>query len=347
MNENHRNLISMLLTLLIIGLTLFILHRFLSPLIWAAIIAMASFPLYQLWENVCQKRKTLASLSLTIVITLIIAIPISWLVTVLIDEIQLFVHYLIKINAKGEPVPGWLTGLPFVGHYLAAQWQELLSKPNGISKLLSGFHLSFTPGTQLLKTVGVSMAHRTMGLAFTLLCLFFFYRDGNKLSKQVHHLGEECLGKRWGLYAHGLPAAIRATVNGTVFVGLGVGVLMGIAYALAGVTASVLLGFITGILAMVPFAAPIVYIVVALVLVGKGSVVSAILVVVWGIVVMFVADHFVKPMLIGNATRLPFLAVLFGILGGIETLGLIGLFVGPIIMVFFMTLWREPQSENA
>jgi predicted PurR-regulated permease PerM len=56
---------------------------------------------------------------------------------------------------------------------------------------------------------------------------------------------------------------------------------------------------------------------------------------------MFIADHFVKPVLIGGTTRLPFLAVLFGLLGGVETLGLIGLFLGPMIMVLFMTLWRQ------
>jgi predicted PurR-regulated permease PerM len=58
---------------------------------------------------------------------------------------------------------------------------------------------------------------------------------------------------------------------------------------------------------------------------------------------MFVADHFIKPVLIGGAIQLPFLAVLFGILGGVETLGLLGLFVGPVIMVLFITLWYESQ----
>jgi predicted PurR-regulated permease PerM len=71
--------------------------------------------------------------------------------------------------------------------------------------------------------------------------------------------------------------------------------------------------------------------------------IGAIIVLVWGTLVMFVADHFVKPVLIGGAIELPFLAVLFGILGGVETLGLLGLFVGPLVMVLFMTLWQEPQ----
>ena len=59
---------------------------------------------------------------------------------------------------------------------------------------------------------------------------------------------------------------------------------------------------------------------------------------------MFIADHFIKPVLIGGTIALPFLAVLFGILGGLETLGLLGLFVGPIVMVLFITLIQESQG---
>ena len=59
---------------------------------------------------------------------------------------------------------------------------------------------------------------------------------------------------------------------------------------------------------------------------------------------MFVADHFIKPVMIGGAIELPFLAVLFGILGGVETLGLLGLFIGPMVMVSFITLWQESQG---
>jgi predicted PurR-regulated permease PerM len=60
-----------------------------------------------------------------------------------------------------------------------------------------------------------------------------------------------------------------------------------------------------------------------------------------GLVVTFVADHFVRPVIIGGATRLPFLWVLLGILGGVETFGIIGLFVGPVVMSVLIQLWRD------
>ncbi|HAU2070115.1 TPA: AI-2E family transporter, partial [Legionella pneumophila] len=129
-------------------------------------------------------------------------------------------------------------------------------------------------------------------------------------------------------------------------VGIGVGILMGICYALVGFPAPTLTGFITALAAMIPFVVPIVFIIVALILLSVGSLIGGIIVLVWGTLVMFVADHFVKPVLIGGAIQLPFLAVLFGILGGVETLGLLGLFLGPMVMVLFVTLWQEPQGHK-
>jgi predicted PurR-regulated permease PerM len=134
---------------------------------------------------------------------------------------------------------------------------------------------------------------------------------------------------------------VRGTVNGLVLVGLGEGVLLGIGYAVAGLSHAVLFGLVTAVLAMVPFGAPVVYIACALYLLASGQTAAAIGLFVFGTVVVFVADHFVRPILIGNSTRLPFLWVLLGIFGGLESFGLIGLFLGPAIMSVLIAFWRE------
>lgn len=223
-------------------------------------------------------------------------------------------------------------------------WNDNIGKPGKIKDFLSNIHLSLTPTSYYVKQIGSNLAHRSVQVGFTLLTLFFFYRDGDKLFNEVYEVGEYCLGQRWFRYADRLPKALRATVNGTIVVGLGVGILMGACYALVGFPAPALTGFITALAAMIPFVVPIVFIIVSLILLSVGSMVGAIIVLVWGTLVMFVADHFVKPVLIGGAIELPFLAVLFGILGGVETLGLLGLFLGPVVMVLFVTLWQEPQA---
>jgi len=124
----------------------------------------------------------------------------------------------------------------------------------------------------------------------------------------------------------------------------GVGIIMGILYTTFGLQAPALLGAITAILAMIPFGAPVIITIIGLILLAQGKIISAIVILSAGAIVMFVADHFIRPSMISGATRLPFLAVLFGVLGGIETLGLIGLFIGPVVMVLFMTLLNEPVN---
>ncbi|MBN3821153.1 AI-2E family transporter, partial [Paraburkholderia sp. Se-20369] len=95
------------------------------------------------------------------------------------------------------------------------------------------------------------------------------------------------------------------------------------------------------IAAMLPFCAPIVFCGAALWLFVQGATAWAVAVAVTGFVVVFVAEHFVRPVLIGSAARLPFLLVLFGILGGAETFGLLGLFIGPALMTVLTMLWAE------
>ncbi len=346
MNENHKELISTTLTIGIIALTLFIIHKFIPSMIWAAIIVIATYPLYKKWRIFFGERDNLSALLFTILIGLLFLVPLSWLVGILIKELQLFINFLQEVNEKGGAAPEFFKSLPVFGTDLVKYWDENIGKPGNIKNFLSNLHLTITPTSYYLKLIGANLLHRSVQVGFTLLTLFFFYRDGDKLLLQIHDIGEYCLGKRWFRYSDRLPSALRATVNGTIVVGIGVGVLMGVCYALVDFPAPTLTGFITALAAMIPFVVPVVFVTVALILFSTGSVIGAIVVLVWGTFVMFVADHFIKPVLIGGAIELPFLAVLFGILGGVETLGLLGLFLGPIVMVLFVTLWQEPQSRT-
>lgn len=346
MNENHRELISISLTIAILALTVFIIHRFIPSIVWAGIIVIATYPLYKPWNRYFGKHPNFSAFCFTCVLALILLLPLSWLVTILVKELQYFINYLQVINQQGGKAPSFLQQLPFVGPELTSYWDRHLGQPGNVRTLLSDLHVSLTPASYYIKQIGSNIAHRGFQLGFTILTLFFFYRDGENLLGQINRIGEYCLGKRWFRYSNRLPLALRGTVNGTILVGLSVGVLMGLCYFLLGFPAPTLTGFITAFAAMIPFLVPVVFAVVALVLLANGSLIAAIVVIAWGTLVMFVADHFVKPVLIGGAIELPFLAVLFGILGGLETLGLLGLFIGPIIMVLFITLWQEPEVNS-
>lgn len=344
MNNNHKELISMLLTITIVAVTIFIIHRFIPSIVWAAIIVIASYPLYQRWLRLFGGWHNLAAFLFTFMLAVLLLLPLSGLVTVLVQETQLFINYLQHINRNGGQAPAVIRDLPFVGNELVAYWDANIGQPGKVRHLLSNMHLSLAPLSYYVQQVSVNLAHRSFQFGFTLLTLFFFYRDGERLSQQISAIGSLCLGKRWFRYANRLPSALRATVNGQIIVGVGVGVLMGICYELTHFPAPTLTAFITALASMIPFAVPLVISVVALILFAQGSLMGALIVIAWGTAVMFVADHFVKPVMIGGAIKLPFLAVLFGILGGVETLGLLGLFIGPVIMVLFITLWQEPDA---
>lgn len=192
-----------------------------------------------------------------------------------------------------------------------------------------------------VRAFGAQALHRAAILGFALLTLFFLFRDGKTLAGQSLRAGNQLLGEVGERYALHTMAAVRATVNGLVFVGVVEGVLMWIAYWLAGLPHAALLGAMTGLAGMIPFAAPILFAGVALVLFAQGATVAATGLLVFGILVFFIADHLVRPALIGASVKLHFLWVLLGILGGLETIGLLGLFLGPAIMAAFVSLWRD------
>jgi predicted PurR-regulated permease PerM len=224
-------------------------------------------------------------------------------------------------------------------------WQATLGQPHGLAHLLQDGSVSrMQSASEVLKRIGSGLLHRLIDIGFAFLCLFFFYKDGRALQGQTDAIGAHLIGaQRWTLYSLKVPTAVRATVNGLVLVGLAEGFLLGIGYQFAGVPSSVLWAAATGVLAIIPFGAPLAFGAVSLLLLYQGNTVAAAAVAAWGFIVLFVADHFVRPAIIGNATKLPFLAVLLGILGGVETLGLIGLFVGPVVMTLFVTLWHEEK----
>jgi len=343
-DEHDKQWLSMALSLVLIAFTLFIVHRFIPSLIWGGIITIATYPLYQRWQSWFGNHANLSAFLFTLMVVTVVLAPCSWLIRVLVVDSQIFLGYLQQMNRSGADIPVFLNDIPWLGQEIKRYWDGHLGSPGALKHTLSHLNISLTPFSYYIKQVSFNLLHRSIQIGFTLLIIFFFYRDGHLLTVIIHRIGNHCLGQRWDRYAKKLPAALRGTVNGTLVVALGVGLLMGLCYALLGVSAPTLLGLVTAAAAVIPFLAPLVFTLVAFFLWCHGGVMSAITVLVWGSVVLFIADHLIKPVLIGGSIQLPFLAVLFGILGGVETLGLLGLFVGPMVMVLFVTLCQELQG---
>ena len=323
-------------------LGLWILRPFLPALAWAAIFAVAVWPLYERLVRQSAGRRApqvLAPLVASLLIGLIFIVPLLWVAVAVLRETTGIVQYLTAAQRNGIPVPQWLVQLPGLGHPLAEWWRDNLADPEAARDLLGRIYAHVPAGSA--RHFGGEIVHRLTLFAFTLVTLFFLFRDGTALSRQLVGLSDRLLGPGGERISRHMIAAVHGTVNGLVLVGLAEGVLLGVAYAVARLPHAVSIAALTGVLAVIPFGAPIAFGAAALYLVAVGSTVAAAAVFGFGLVVVFVADHLVRPVLIGGAARLPFLWVLLGILGGLETFGFLGLFLGPVTMAALMSLWRD------
>jgi predicted PurR-regulated permease PerM len=335
------------LALLLTGLGLWTLHRYLPALIWAGILAIAVWPLYQRavrrWPP--GKHNILLPSLFTLALGLMFIVPLVLVAVQAGNEVHGVFESIAQARSEGIPPPEWLGHLPVGSQQATNWWQQNLATPASANALLQKARESqfVSNGGEL----GAEIAHRGVLFGFTLLTLFFLFKDGDSLGLQMQRASARAFGPAGERVGRQMIASVHGTVDGLVLVGLGEGVILGIGYAFAGVPHPTLFGLFTAFAAMVPFGAAIVFGIAALILLVQGSVVSAIVIGVLGMVVTFVADHFVRPTLIGGATRLPFLWVLLGILGGVETWGLLGLFLGPAVMAALMLLWREWAGRGA
>jgi predicted PurR-regulated permease PerM len=330
-----------LLVLALSALGLWILHGFLPALAWALVLAIALWPLYTRLEHRFPpgKHNILLPSLMTAAVALVFLAPLAILGVQAAREAHDVADFVRNAEANGIPAPEILQHLPYGAAQATAWWNDNLGHAQAGSDLLHRFENHSVIGAS--RNFGREVVHRIVLFGFSLVALFFLFRDWRIVRDQSLTACHRLFGPRGERVARQMVASVHGTVDGLVLVGLGEGFLLGIVYYFAGVPHPVLLGAFTAVAAMIPFGAALAIAIAALLLVAAGSATAAIVVAVAGLVVTFVADHFVRPALIGGTTKLPFLWVLLGILGGVETFGLLGLFVGPAVMAALVLLWRE------
>jgi predicted PurR-regulated permease PerM len=329
------------LTIALVLLGIWVLHRFVAALAWAGVLAIALWPLYRRLADALPggEEAMLAPLLVTLLIGVVVTVPLAYVLIEGARELRIAVYFLGEAQRNGIPVPEWIVQLPGVGHTIAEWWRANLSDPNAAQELLGRFNARSLAAPARL--YGAEIVHRLIIFGFTLLTLFFLFRYVALFSGQLLRLSDRLLGPDGERIGRHMVQAVRGTVDGLVLVGLGEGVLMGIVYILVGLPHPVSTAALTGVLAVIPFGAPVAFGAAALYLAAMGKMVAGIAVFCVGVVVVFVADHFIRPVIIGGAARLPFLWVLLGILGGLESFGILGLFLGPAVMAALISLWRD------
>lgn len=335
---SHR-IARVILTLAVLALAAWLSAGFLRAVLWGGIIAIAIAPLYQRLEARWPGGRRMALPALvTLGVTVLFIAPLIVAVLQATQEIEQVAGWIATARKQGVPVPAFVHSLPVGSEAATRWWQTTLATPDAAAGTLDKVRMAAMRHSRLF---GADVLRRSIAFAFALLTLFFLLRDRVLVAAQTRRAGERLFGVAGEQVAELILLSVRGTINGLVLVGLGEGVIMSVIYVIAGVPHPLLFGIMTGIAAAIPMGAAVLIAVAALVLAAAGSTVPALVVAVVGLAFVLIVDHTVRPALIGSTTRLPFLLVLVGILGGVESLGLLGLFVGPAAMAVLVMLWRE------
>ncbi|MBK4217380.1 AI-2E family transporter [Paracoccus caeni] len=334
------------LLVFVIGAAIYFFHGFLVPVLAAMIIAFASWPLFR-WvqENTSIGRLGAASL-FVLVIVMFLVVPISMAMIFAFEELRNWIGWAFEVNALGAATPEWLAELPRIGDWIDEQWMKFVGRPGAIAEFVQ-----LTSGNTIASiyrsifAAGNIAFHLLLNLLFMLIALFVFYKDGDKITAQIDLVGARILPLRWERLSRVVPLTISSTVTGMTLIALGEGVILGIAYWIAGVPSPVLLGIITGFMALIPGGAPLSFTLVSLYLVASGSPLNGVLLFMWGAIELFIVDKTIRPVLVGGPVKLPFLPTFFGLVGGVKTMGIVGLFVGPVLMALLVAMWREWLRE--
>ncbi|WP_162900251.1 MULTISPECIES: AI-2E family transporter [unclassified Acinetobacter] len=321
-----------------------VLKYFIVPVLWAAIIAYITWPLYHSVQKLCGPRPTLSATIMISMVILVVGIPLTFAIFMLQHEGRSLFYELQKQVFSGHlDVPQFIRDLPFIGKEVTRTLKEINTDPNSIVQNVSGWfqsHLSY--GRLVLSEISKNI----FKLCFAVMSLFFFYRDGQTILSQVSKALEMVIGPRIHHYLDTISETTRAVLYGVGLTAVAQALLAGISYFVAGVPNPMVLTIVTFLFALIPFGPPVAYSAVSLWLFSQGQTIEAIGVMAWGVCVVSTADNVIRPLVISGATQIPFLLIMFGVLGGLASFGMIGLFIGPVILAVLLAIWREWLHEQ-
>jgi len=313
-----RRLITAALLAGLVLLGYYVLDPFIVPLVWAAILAFVSWPAYEWLLRALHGRGIVAALIMTAAVSLAVIVPLAWLAVVLRLEVVHAYHATQELLAGGVQLPPAVLKLPWLGDQLNDLVTRAAQDPHALGLELR--KITDHSFEQIAHVIG-GISRNAVKLVLAVVCLFFVYRGGERFAAQLAGALEQVLGPRVHNY-------------------------LKLGYWIAGASAPVFLAALTTVCGLIPFAVPALLVGVVLWLVVSGHTVAGIALAVWGGIVVGWTDHFVRPFLISREAQIPFLLVMFGVLGGLAAFGLVGLFIGPVILAVLLAIWREWLLET-
>ncbi len=317
-----------------------IFRPFFGPIVWAFLLAFLLFPLNQRLRRRLRGRRGVGALLMTLAVALCIVIPVV-VGTVAFAQQALELGQSLSGVAQRNQIGGVedLLKLPWVGSVMT--W---LSKYASLDadQVQAWAAQAVQSVVQFLLLRGRDLLLGALGLfgdlALTLFVLFFFFRDGDAMVARVWALIPLAPARKASLDRH-LQDVTRAVVFGTVVTALIQGALIGLGFWITGLPSPLVFGVVGTMASFIPLiGTSLVWVPATIWLLAKGVLWKAIFMGLWGAVVVGSADNFLRPMLVSGKARIGTLTVFFGVLGGLATFGMVGLFLGPVILALALAL---------
>ena len=344
---NHPNLAPRIQRLLpvvliagLIALAYTVLSPFLVSITWAGILAYITWPVFIRMRGWCGQRPNLTAFIAVLLMGATIVFPMLWLVYLIEEELVAGYGLASAYLAKGDPtLPVAIQNIPWIGgffqNWLAAHFEDTAGLKLHIAQWIA------QESSQIVLLFG-GVGRTAAKLAFALITLFFFYRDGEYVFSQMRTALQAALGQRVDIYLTAAGNMSRAIVISVIFAALVQGLIAALGYWILDVNAPGLLGLATGLASVVPFFGTVlVWGPICAGLMLEGHYLQGFGLIAWGVFLIHPADNLIRPLLISNATSTPILLVMFGVLGGLAAFGLVGLFVGPMILAVGSAVWLE------
>ncbi len=331
----------LLVTLAFLGL----IGPFFKPIFWAVVLATLFYPTFEWWERRLGGHAIGASVSTIITIVLIVIVPL-FLVGLIVATEASAVYQRLATGEMNLPMTAQDVRemLPAVAEFLerfGVSLQDLQARVSNTALSISQFL-----ATNLV-AFGQNALRGTALFFLTLYLLFFFLRDGAQLLTRiigVLPIGDARERRLFRKFAE----VSRATIKGTIVIGLVQGLLGGFIFWILGIEAAALWGVVMAVLSFLPaVGAALVWVPAAALLMVTGRVLEGVLLLVFGTVIISLADNVLRPLLVGRDTQMPDYIVLTTTLGGLTFFGLSGVVLGPIIGALFLTVWEMFGQEYA
>jgi predicted PurR-regulated permease PerM len=321
----------------LVAATLWVLRPFIIPAVWAAIAAYMTWPIYaraRAWTG----RPGLTALGVTLFFALAIAIPVGSLLLVFATQASVVADRAQEWVAAGASPPQWVVDTPWLAKRVDELRASPLFGPAAAGEWIARYG---QVGSQWAVALGGGIARNVLEFGITMVLLFALYLDGERISTLVRRLAVLLMPSDDPELVDKVGGIVSAVVFGLLGTALAQGVLAGIGFWIFGVPSAVFFGFATALFSLVPAGPALIWIGACIWLWSQGSIGATVGMALWGTLLVSSIDNVLRPLLISGPTRIPFVLIFFGVLGGLASFGLLGMFLGPVLLAVGFGLLAE------